>query len=207
MTIDTSWSRIEEWLREHAQAAYASLPPAASAEAIRAAERACGIDFPPDVVASLARHDGSPECLLPGNYGLLGAARIAEDYGLRIRLTLPGLPGSSRYWQSSWLPLASNGAGDSLFVETAPGERSGRLGRHSHDDGGRFDDGLQYLSLDSLLSWTARALSEGSVTDLLDWVLTTDEDGFLDWEDADAEWDEVSVVWDMTELQRRYGPL
>jgi hypothetical protein len=206
MTIDRSWLRIEEWLRESAPAAYAALPPAAGADVVRAAERACGVAFPGDVVASLRRHDGSGDGLLPGNYRLLSADEIAEEYVQWIRLDQRSVPEELRYWHSSWLPLATDGCGDSLFVETARGEGFGRIGRHSHGDGGRFDNQLQYASLDALLSWAAQALADGSTTDLLDYVITVGEDGFPYWEDADAQGDEVPVVWDMKELKNRYGP-
>ncbi|MEU6673808.1 SMI1/KNR4 family protein [Streptomyces sp. NPDC046925] len=207
MTIDGSWSRIEDWLCGYAPAAYASLPPAAGSDAVCAAERRCGLVFPGDMVASLRRHDGSGECLLPGNYRLSGAAEIAKDYVWWIGSQQRDVPGELRYWRSSWLPLAADGAGGSLFVETAPGDRHGRIGAHAHGDGGRFGDGPRYTSLQALLSWAAQALSEGSATDVLDYVLAVDELGLLYWQDVDAEGDGVSVVWDMAALENRCGGL
>ncbi|MEV8318502.1 SMI1/KNR4 family protein [Streptomyces sp. NPDC059900] len=205
MTIDGSWLQIENWLCEYASPAYSSLPPATGSDAVRAAERQCGLAFPDDLVASLRRHDGSGEFLLPGNYRLSGAAQIAEDYVLWTGSQQRDVPDELRYWRSSWLPLAVDGAGGSLFVEMAPGDRHGRIGAHAHGDGGRFDDWPQYTSLQALLSWAAQALSDGSATDVLDYVLTTDEQGLPYWEDADAEQDGVSVVWDMAALENRYG--
>ncbi|MGW6062721.1 SMI1/KNR4 family protein [Streptomyces sp. NPDC055189] len=207
MTIDGSWLRIENWLCEYAPSAYASFPPATGSDAVRAAERHCGLVFPDDLVASLRRHNGSGEFLLPGNYRLSGAAQIAKDYVWWTGSQQRDVPDELRYWRSSWLPLAVDGAGGSLFVEMAPGDRHGRIGVHAHGDGGRFDDLPQYTSLQALLSWAAQALSDGSATDVLDYVLTTDEQGLPYWEDADAEQDGVPAVWDMPALDNRYGGL
>ncbi|MET9768759.1 SMI1/KNR4 family protein [Streptomyces sp. NPDC006415] len=207
MTIEGSWLWIENRLCEYSPAAYASLPPAADSDAVRVAERQCGLVFPEDLVASLRRHDGSGECLLPGNYRLSGVAEIARDYVWWIGSQQRDVPDELRYWRSSWLPLAGNGAGGSLFVEMAPGDQHGRIGAHAHGDGGRFDDLPQYNSLRSLLSWAAQALSDGSATDVLDYVLTADEQGLPYWENADAEQDGVSVAWDMAALENRCGGL
>ncbi|MGW6024777.1 SMI1/KNR4 family protein [Streptomyces sp. NPDC055099] len=201
MTIEDSWLRIENWLREYAPAAYAALPPAVGTDAVRAAERRCGLVFPEILVASLRRHDGAGECRLPGNYRLSGAAEIAQDYVQWIGSQQRSVHDELRYWRSSWLPLAGDGAGGSLFIETAPGDQHGRIGAHAHGDGGRFDDWPQYASLQALLSWGAQALSVGTATDVLDYVLVTDEQGLPYWEDADAEQDGVTVVWDMAALE------
>ncbi|MGW6275350.1 SMI1/KNR4 family protein [Streptomyces sp. NPDC055060] len=207
MTIDSSWLRIENWLCEYAPAAYISLPPATGSDAVRAAERRCGFAFPADLVALLCRHDGSGQCLLPGNYRLSGADEIADDYLAWIGSGRRDVPDELRYWRSSWLPLAGDGAGGSLFLEVAPGDRHGHIGTHAHGDGSRFDDRPHYTSLQALLSWAAQALSDGSATDVLDYVLIMDEQGLPYWEDADAEHDGVTVIWDMAALENRYGEL
>ncbi|MFE7136812.1 hypothetical protein ACFVAG_03605 [Streptomyces sp. NPDC057644] len=148
MTIEGSWLWIENRLYEYSPAAYASLPPAADSDAVRVAERQCG------------------------------------------------LVSSGRKWRRG-----------GLFVEMAPGDQRGRIGAHAHGDGGRFDDLPQYNSLRALLSWAAQALSDGSATDVLGYVLTADEQGLPYWEDADAEQDGVSVAWDMAALENRCGGL
>lgn len=207
MTIEDSWLRIENWLCEYAPAAYGSLPLAADSDAVREAERQCGLVFPEDLVASLSRHDGSGEGLLPGNFRLSGAVEIARDFVWWIGYEQRDIPDELRYWRSSWLPLAGNSAGSSLFVEMALGDQHGRIGEHTHGDGGRFDDLPQYTSPPALLSWAAQALSDGSATDVLDYVLALDEQGIPYWEDADAEQDGASVIWDMAALEKRYGQL
>ncbi|MER6133951.1 SMI1/KNR4 family protein [Streptomyces sp. NPDC001815] len=207
MTIDGSWSMIESWLSEHAPGTYASLPPAADSDTVRAAERRCGLVFPEEVVASLHRHDGSGEFLLPGNYRLSGAAEIAKSYAGWMGSQQRDVPEELRYWRPSWLPLAQDGAGDSLFVEMARGDRLGCVGTHAHGDGGQFVDLPHHASLQALLNWAAQALSDGSATDVLDYVLITDEQGSFSWQDADAEEDGAPVSWDMAALEHRYREL
>ena len=52
------WERLHTWLRENAPAGYGDLRLGASAEAIRAAERAMGLKLPADIKASYRIHDG-----------------------------------------------------------------------------------------------------------------------------------------------------
>ncbi|MFD7097328.1 SMI1/KNR4 family protein [Streptomyces xanthophaeus] len=57
--VQDSWSRIDAWLREHAPRTFATLGPPAGPEEIAAAEEELGVTFPPDLVASLLRHNGA----------------------------------------------------------------------------------------------------------------------------------------------------
>ncbi|MFE2972748.1 hypothetical protein ACFXKC_56375 [Streptomyces sp. NPDC059340] len=54
--VEDSWGRIEAWLLRHAPVSHALLRPPASPSAIRAAERALGVRFHSDLVASLNCH-------------------------------------------------------------------------------------------------------------------------------------------------------
>ncbi|MFE3288079.1 SMI1/KNR4 family protein, partial [Streptomyces sp. NPDC059233] len=57
--VQDSWDRIDEWLRENAPRTFATLGPPARREEIAAAEEELGVTFPPDLVASLLRHNGA----------------------------------------------------------------------------------------------------------------------------------------------------
>ncbi|MFJ3876214.1 SMI1/KNR4 family protein [Streptomyces sp. NPDC090077] len=81
--ITESWTRIENWLAEHAPATYAALAPPADPADIVAAERVIGRPFLKPLRMSLLRHDGlvgHGSSLLPGFYRPLSAREIAADW-------------------------------------------------------------------------------------------------------------------------------
>src|SRR5688572_21495273 len=116
------WKRIHTWLDANAPKGYGRLRPGASAEAIRAAEKAMGLKLPADVKASYRIHDGQ------GNEpGLIGG----EGWCL---LTLREMVKTWRRWSgddpgyAARVPVAWGGAGDYIFVHLGPGgEGPGRL--------------------------------------------------------------------------------
>ncbi|MGW8066210.1 SMI1/KNR4 family protein [Streptomyces ziwulingensis] len=57
--VRDSWTRIDAWLGEHAPRTFATLRPPAGDEEIAAAQQELGVTFPPDLVASLQRHNGA----------------------------------------------------------------------------------------------------------------------------------------------------
>ncbi|MFH9496193.1 SMI1/KNR4 family protein [Streptomyces globisporus] len=85
VSISESWTRIENWLSEHASATYSALAPPAHPEDIAATERVIGQPLLKPLVISLLRHDGLQDqrsSLLPGIYRPMSTGRIAADWGL-----------------------------------------------------------------------------------------------------------------------------
>ncbi|MER6189868.1 SMI1/KNR4 family protein [Streptomyces cyaneofuscatus] len=199
MTVDEAWDRIEEWLRANAPATHAELPPPAGADGVRAAQEAIGCAFPADLVASLARHDGSGGFLLPPLHRLHGTRLIVTEYRAYRRADQARSPGERTWWAARWIPLAGDGCGNSLFADHEPGPAFGRIGEHAKDGGGSFSEEEASASLGAFLASTARGLQDGLWDAYEPYV---DEDGFLEWREPDAD---IVVAWDMREMNRRYG--
>lgn len=199
MTVDEAWDRIEEWLRANAPAVHAELPPPATPGEIRAAQDAVGCAFPVELVASLARHDGSGGFLLPPLHELHGTRLIVDDYHAYRRADQRRGPGERPWWEPRWVPVAQDGCGNSLFVSQEPGPSFGRIGDHAKDEGGSFSDEGAWASLGAYLASTARGLHDGVWGDYEPYV---DGEGFLDWRDPSEG---VVVDWDMARLNRRLG--
>ncbi|AWW35443.1 SMI1/KNR4 family protein [Streptomyces cadmiisoli] len=86
--ISESWTRIENWLAEHAPATYAALAPPADPADIAAVERVIGRPLLKPLVMSLLRHDGllnQRDALLPGFYKPMSAHEIATAWQLLTR--------------------------------------------------------------------------------------------------------------------------
>ncbi|WP_217223668.1 SMI1/KNR4 family protein [Streptomyces anulatus] len=84
-SISESWTRIENWLAEHAPSTYAALAPPADPADIAATERLIGRPLLRPLVTSLLRHDGllDRSCsLLPGSYRPMSARETAADWQL-----------------------------------------------------------------------------------------------------------------------------
>ncbi|MES9617839.1 SMI1/KNR4 family protein [Streptomyces tuirus] len=83
--ISESWTRIENWLAEHAPATYAGLAPPADPADIAAIEHVVGRPLLKPLVMSLARHDGLLDqrgSLLPGFYRPMSAREMAAAWQL-----------------------------------------------------------------------------------------------------------------------------
>jgi cell wall assembly regulator SMI1 len=83
--ISESWTRIENWLAEHALATYAALASPADPADIAATERVIGRPLLKPLVMSLLRHDGllnQRGSLLPGFYRPMSAREIAAAWQL-----------------------------------------------------------------------------------------------------------------------------
>ncbi len=199
MTVDEAWDRIEAWLRANAPGSYAELPPPATPGGVQEAQDAVGCAFPAELVASLARHDGSGEFALPPHHQLYDARLIATEYRVYRRVDQGRRPGQRTWWESRWIPLAADGCGNSLFVSQEPGPSFGRIGDHAKDDGGSFSEDGALASLGAFLESTARGLQDGLWGEHEPCV---DEEGFLEWREPEAD---TVVAWDMGELNRRYG--
>ena len=104
------WKRIHTWLDANAPAGYGNLRPAASAEAIQAAEQAMGVKLPDDVKASYRIHDGQDnEPGLVGGEGwrLLSLEEMVKQWGRWSQANPNNAP---------FVPIAWIGTGDYVFL-------------------------------------------------------------------------------------------
>lgn len=131
-------------------------------------------------MASLRRHDG----VGPGTAGVfafpaflhpLPAERIADHAelmcGVLADLGIDGNVGT--WWHGRYVPVAADGGGDSLFLDTGA---EGRLGRQYHETGVLFEGPA---SLAELLEQTADALH--GTGPLADQYRPVVDHGVLDW--------------------------
>lgn len=144
--VQASWTRIDAWLREHAPRTFATLrPPAGDAE-IAAAQEQLGVTFPPDLVASLLRHNGAlegPEAFQfdsgdrpLGLSGILGDTRFMRGID-------QGADGETEgYWLHDYVKFGSyDVTSDGLLVDCCTGRDSfGAVGRFFDETGTRFGE-------------------------------------------------------------------
>ncbi|WP_033338312.1 SMI1/KNR4 family protein [Catenuloplanes japonicus] len=156
--VGGAWERIERWMAVHTPPSFALLaPPATDLSALTAT---LGYEVPPELAASLRRHDG-----LTGWANLfpeaspISAARIAAHYEMCLDILDDVEPGPGEpWWHPLWVPFAESN-GDALVIDLRPGPGHGRLGMAIHDAGGDFSDG--YRSLGAFLTAIADALEHG----------------------------------------------
>ncbi|MEU3795870.1 SMI1/KNR4 family protein [Streptomyces fructofermentans] len=152
--VQESWDRIDAWLREHAPRTFATLRPPAEHEEIAAAEEELGVIFPPDLVASLLRHngalDGAEAFRFSTHDRLLGTSEIVEDtrWMRDIAEDLDDLDEeeAATYWIDGYLKFGSyEVTADGLTIDC-------RRGRNSYGAIGRFFDetGTDFGRADSL---------------------------------------------------------
>jgi cell wall assembly regulator SMI1 len=165
--VVSAWERIESWLAEHAPLTAATLGPPAGPAELAGAGTALGVTFPPELVASLARHDGSdpasPDRFTLAGYTLSPLAGIVAR-SRSLTGILADLAGGDTgldddtmtgwWWHPEWLPFADHIAADALAIDARPGEGLGQVGVFRHEDHTTFDR----PSLASLLHETADVL-------------------------------------------------
>ncbi|MFI8321476.1 SMI1/KNR4 family protein [Streptomyces sp. NPDC085529] len=143
--VDAAWDRIDRWLLTHAPRTFATLAPPARDEDIRAAERELGVTFPPELTASLRRHDGArpgPEAFRFDNHDRpLGLRGIVEATGF-LRACAAGLDeeDAEGYWLPSYVQFGSyEVTADGVVVDCDPrGSAYGRIGRFFDETGTDF---------------------------------------------------------------------
>ncbi|MFJ9767594.1 SMI1/KNR4 family protein [Streptomyces erythrochromogenes] len=153
--VQESWDRIDAWLREHAPRTFATLRPPAGHEEIAAAEEVLGVAFPPDLVASLLRHngalDGADAFCFSTHDRLLGVGEIVEDtQWMRDIAADLDEENAESYWIDGYLKFGSYGVtSDGLTVDCRRGQGSyGAIGRFFDETGtdfGRADSLGMYL--------------------------------------------------------------
>ncbi|MET7895875.1 hypothetical protein [Streptomyces mirabilis] len=175
--VEDSWGRIDAWLLRHAPVSHALLRPPASPLDIRAAERALGVRFHSDLVASLSCHDGvelQPGAPVLTRYGPLSCVADIVKSTSFLRGISADIPDDdaldeddedydelATYWHHDWL-LITLGIGwqssDGLFLSCHPGRNWGRLGRYFDEDMPSFTG---WASLRHALADLADALESG----------------------------------------------
>lgn len=159
--VNAAWKRIEDWLTVHAPHSRRSLRPAAAASEIVELQKRMSVSFPPDLVASLRRHDGvtAGGFSLPFIYRPLPVNQIAGEW----RVTCEAMASvfaeaDSSWWDKAYVPFATSGDGGCLLVDQRPGSR-GRVGEFYNEDGVNF---AQWpASVVELLEKTAHSLETG----------------------------------------------
>ncbi|MFE4451234.1 SMI1/KNR4 family protein [Streptomyces sp. NPDC056796] len=144
--VQDAWTRIDAWLREHAPRTFATLRPPAGDKEIAAAQEELGVIFPPDLVASLLRHDGAlegPEAFrFSSGDRLLGVSGILGDTGC-MRGFDQGLDGEAEgYWLRDYVKFGSyDVTSDGLLVDCRTERDSfGAVGRFFDETGTRFGE-------------------------------------------------------------------
>jgi cell wall assembly regulator SMI1 len=160
--VDRAWLRIEKWLAANAPASARALRPGATAGSVDAVQRRMSVAFPPDLVASLRRHDGMSTgfgILLPPSYVLASADEIHPDWRANCDvLSEQGADPLDEWWNRQFVPFAFGGGGGSLVVDQRPGSH-GRVGEFHPDDGTSFEG--RPPSFVALLERTATSLETG----------------------------------------------
>lgn len=162
--VPDSWNRIDAWLREHAPRTSATLRPPAGDGEIAAAQQELGVTFPPDLVASLLRHNGAlegPEAFrFSTGDRLLGVSGILGDTEF-MRGIDQGPDGEAEdYWLLGYVKFGSyDGTSDGLLMDCRT-ERAhfGAIGRFFDETGTRFG---QAGSLGGYLAELADMLERG----------------------------------------------
>ena len=184
-TVRESWARIDAWLVAHAPGSFALLAPPADPEQIEAAQKEMVLRFPPELIQSLACHDGLRAWanMFPGKPPLSTGAilnhwrmcmEIAED---NPDLFEPITEDVEPWWHPQWIPWAESD-GDSQIIDMRDGPHQGRMGTALHDDSGSFEDG--WPSLAAYLNDVAEALDEGGAVG--PWAPFLTSDGELWWD-------------------------
>jgi cell wall assembly regulator SMI1 len=164
------WNRIELWLNDHAKAFAKSLSKGAEVDQLRKLEDSIGTALPAVFKQSLSIHDGQKEGydFIPddgiGSFYFLRAKDILRDWkdwnavlkagDFEDKKAKPEKGIASDWWNSGWIPFASNGGGDNLCIDLVP-SKGGVVGQVilvRHDDSLRrllatsFDDWLRQLA-------------------------------------------------------------
>lgn len=151
MGVDAAWAQIESWLKTHAPLVRKSFRPPAKLGAVRQLESSLGVTLPADFISSLAFHNGQGEGAESGlfphtddNLGLEPAWRLMSlteitaawtqlkvlldggEFAGQVSEPAPGV--RTDWWCPGWVPIADNGGGDHLCLDTTPGE-GGRVGQ------------------------------------------------------------------------------
>lgn len=182
MSVEESWSRIAAWLNAYAPQTAAGIQPPAGEAALVAAEAAFPRPWPDDLRQWYRLHNGASSRqlftgVLPGYAQLLSLQQIteasrgyeeifdevADEYEdvFEDPATLDRAPAGEMAGRflPSWVPIAEDGTGCTMFVDCRSGEGAGcvTLFEREDADGG----GPTWPSLEAMLADIADALERG----------------------------------------------
>ncbi|MFI2783775.1 SMI1/KNR4 family protein [Streptomyces sp. ALB3] len=196
--ISESWTRIENWLAEHAPTTYAALAPPANPADIAATERLVGRPLLRPLVTSLLRHDGLLDrwcSLLPGSYRPMSAREMADEWklltGFYDKRTADEqgeevdhdfmTVGSSSvlYGHPQLIPIARESGGGYLVLDHRPEPDRGRVHEAEATDGVLRRSHQVWTSLPVLME--AIATSFETARPLDDYTPVVDEEQRLHW--------------------------
>ncbi|MEV7617364.1 SMI1/KNR4 family protein [Streptomyces sp. NPDC089799] len=203
--MSESWTRIENWLAQHAPAAYAALAPPATPVEIAETERIIGAPLLRPLVASLLRHNGlvgGRFTLLPGYFEPLSAREIADawksltpyhDQSLTEEeeadadddFLTSGFGSYVLYGHPDMIPFARDNSGQRLVLDHRRWSDRGRVHETDPADGLRRVAHDAWKSLPALLEGMADALETGRP--LNGYMPAVDEEGGLCW-DFERRW-------------------
>jgi cell wall assembly regulator SMI1 len=180
--VNVAWQRIETWLAAHAPASAAALAGPAPVARLGEVQQRIGVTLPPELVASLLRHDGMGTGggqLLPAIYRPVSVADIGIQAKSLCEVLTQGVNESvGSWWHGQFVPFAVDGAGDVLFLDQRRGHE-GKLGQSDHE--GSVDFSRRPATLTELLEQTATALETGERT-YGDYRAEVTPAGVLTWE-------------------------
>ncbi len=174
-----AWPRLERALAAHAPAVLADLAPGADAAALADLATQTGLTLPESLRAYYAAHDGQrgdAPGLFFGLYALSAEAAgtewanwtslLRDDPSLNETIAVTAQPEGAVeavYAHPGWLPIASDGAGNHLAVDLAPGPQgtAGQVISFGTDEPVRR---VLAPSVRHLVAWMAQALETGTVT-------------------------------------------
>ena len=187
--VTDAWARIDAWLRLHSPVSYEMLAPPADPTEIEEAQAEMGLRFPPELLASLACHDGLDHgsAVLPVRPPL-SALRILDHWQMCMEIQQDldeereEEPSDSAtddppWWHPLWIPWAEVD-GDSQVIDLREGPGQGVLSKTYHDDIGLV--GPTWPSLAAYLTEVADVLERGGMVAELAPVLMPD--GRLWWD-------------------------
>ncbi|MFC6567618.1 SMI1/KNR4 family protein [Actinoplanes utahensis] len=180
--VNAAWQRIEKWLARNAPKSAASLGPPAPVQKLDDLQRRMSVPFPPDLVASLRRHDGVTGMrgfAFPPFYKPMSLTEIFSDWqgNCDVMADFEFWGGEDDWWHRQYVPFGMDGSGGDLIVDQRPGHH-GRVGDTDPEVGADFVEWP--ASVAELLEQTASALETGRPFQGHAWPVV--RDGLLDWD-------------------------
>lgn len=199
MTVADSWERILTWCAEHAPESLSSIRPAAPESERRAAEQATGVRWPDDLRAWYALADGTeiqPRGTLLPFYRPLPLREVVSRWQMLqsvwadiyppdvLETGRQGPAGTvAAAFLADYVPIAEDGTGDTMYVDTRPGDQTGCVGIFFHADTDTY--GPVWDSITAMRADVADSVEQNRPCN--GWLPTV-TDRRLDWSVADPRW-------------------